>query len=151
MSFHEQLEQWCKNVLIDDNYYNTNIGDKFFVRESHIYYSKPKKIITTKNDKWRELASERMTGDNNIAKRADVRAKISEKKKGEKHHFFGKTLTEDHKTALKTGFDKKLKETKERGGSFGRPIGTKISEEGRKNMSLAAAKREAAKRKLRET
>lgn len=37
MSFYEQKEQWCRNVLLEDDYYNTNIGGKFFIGEKHIF------------------------------------------------------------------------------------------------------------------
>ena len=39
--------------------------------------------------------------ENNIAKREDVRAKISEKKKGKNNHQFGKSISKDHKNALR--------------------------------------------------
>jgi serine/threonine protein kinase len=99
MTFLEEKEQWDRNVLLTDDYYNTNIGGKFFVRERHIYQARYKEI-TTKNDKWREIKSERMRGDNNIAKRLDIRNKISEKNSGERHRQFGKPLSEDHKRKL---------------------------------------------------
>lgn len=41
-----------------------------------------------------------MTGDNNVAKTASSRLKISEKKAGHKHHFFGKKLSQEHKEKL---------------------------------------------------
>lgn len=43
MSFLEQKEQWKHNVLFDDNYYNTNIGGKFFKSELYIYTATEKK------------------------------------------------------------------------------------------------------------
>jgi hypothetical protein len=99
MTYLEQKEQWDKNVLLDENYYNTNIGGKFFIREKNIYEAKDR-AITTKNDNWRKIKSESMKGENNIAKRDDVRKKLSEKKKGENHHQYGKTISEDHKKKL---------------------------------------------------
>lgn len=99
MTFMEQKEQWDRNVLLTDSYYNTNIGGKFFVREKKIYWAEAKEI-TTKNNKWRKIKSESMKGDNNIAKKPEVRAKISEKKRGEKHHQYGKPLSEDHNKKL---------------------------------------------------
>jgi hypothetical protein len=101
MSFYEQKEQWCRNVLLDENYYNTNIGGKFFVREKHIF-EKTTKEITTKNDNWRKIKSDNMKGDKNIAKRQDVREKLSEKKKGINHHQFNKPISEEHKLKLHT-------------------------------------------------
>lgn len=97
MTFHEEREQWQRNVLLCDDYYNTNIGGKFFVRERHIFEKQyPIKEITDKNDKWREIKREKMMGENNVAKKPEVRKKISEKKKGEKHHQYGKPITEHH-------------------------------------------------------
>lgn len=107
MTFLEQKEQWDRNVLLSDDYYNTNIGGKFFVRERKIYEAKEKEI-TRKNDKWRKIKSEKMKGENNIAKREDVRAKISEKKKGKNHHQFGKSISKDHKNALRNSVCKKV-------------------------------------------
>ena len=99
MTFWEEKEQWDRNVLLDDGYYNTNIGGRYFVRERKIYLSSEKEI-TTKNEKWRQIKSEQMRGDNNIAKKPEIRAKISEKKRGEKHHQYGKPLSEEHNKKL---------------------------------------------------
>lgn len=99
MTYLEQKEQWNRNVLLEDNYYNTNIGGKFFVREKKIYGAK-EKVITKKNEKWREVRSENMKGDKNVAKRPEVRKKISEKKAGDKHHNYGKQISETHKKAI---------------------------------------------------
>ena len=41
MTFLEQKEQWDRNVIMNDGYYNTNIGGKFFVGERRIYLAKP--------------------------------------------------------------------------------------------------------------
>lgn len=99
MTFLEEKEQWEREVLLKDNYYNTNIGGKFFVREKKIYWAVQKEI-TTKNDRWRELKRQRMTGDNNIAKKPEIRAKISEKKKGKNHHQYGKPISNEHNKKL---------------------------------------------------
>lgn len=80
MTYLEQMEQWNRNVLLDETYYNTNIGGKFFVKERKILEAKEKEI-TSKNDKWRKIKSESMKGDKNVAKRDDVRKKISDKKR----------------------------------------------------------------------
>ena len=99
MTFLEEKEQWNRNVLLTDDYYNTNIGGKYFVRERKIYESTEKEI-TTKNEKWREIKRETMLGDANIAKKPEIRAKISEKKRGEKHHQYGKPISEEHNKKL---------------------------------------------------
>ena len=107
MTFWEQKEQWERGVLMSDEYYNTNIGGKFFIHERKIYEATQRKI-TTKNNKWREIRSEQMKGDNNIAKREDVRKKLSEKKEGCNHHQWGIALTEEHVLALRKGHKEKV-------------------------------------------
>jgi hypothetical protein len=102
MSFHEQREQWERGVLHTDEYYNTNIGGKFFVTESEKIYG-VEYTVTTKNDAWREEASARMTGDGNIAKRPDVRAKLSEASSGENNAMFGKTGADHPRYGTKHG------------------------------------------------
>lgn len=99
MSFWEEKLQWDNNVLLEDGWYNTCIAGKYFVRENYIYKI-PSKEVTKSNNKWREKASERMKGENNIAKKPEVRKKISEKKKGEKHHQYGKPISDDHRRKL---------------------------------------------------
>jgi hypothetical protein len=99
MSFWEEKEQWDRNVLLTDDYYNTNIAGRFFVRERHIFEVAYKEV-TSKNDKWRENKAEAMRGDGNIAKLPEVRKKISEGVSGEKHRQWGKPLPEDHKKKL---------------------------------------------------
>jgi len=101
MSYHEESEQWKRSVLLEEEYYNTNIGGKYFVREKHIY-SATHREITTKNDNWRQIKSARMMGDDNIAKRPEVRQKISDKKKGENHHQYGKAISKEHLNKLHT-------------------------------------------------
>lgn len=108
MTFWEQKEQWDRNVLLNDEYYNTNIGGKFFVRERKIYFSEYREI-TNKNDNWRAIRSEQMKGDKNIAKRPDVRKKISDKKAGEKHHQYGKPLSKEHLKKLHDSARKAVK------------------------------------------
>lgn len=99
MTYLEQKEQWDRNVLLEDTYYNTNIGGKFFVREKKIYEAK-EKVVTKKNDKWRSKRSESMKGENNVAKRPEVRKKISEKKAGVKHHNYGKQMSDTQRKAI---------------------------------------------------
>jgi len=99
MTFLEEKEQWDRNVLMCDNYYNTNIGGRYFVKERKIYTSTEKQI-TTKNEKWRQIKRESMMGDKNMAKRPEIRAKLSQKKSGENHHQYGKPLSEEHNKKL---------------------------------------------------
>ena len=99
MTFLEEKEQWDHNVLMSDDWYNTSIGGRYFVADRRILFRDyPKKL--THSDKWKELASERMKGENNVAKRPEVRAKISEKKKGENHHQFGKPISDEHREKM---------------------------------------------------
>jgi len=110
MTYLEQKEQWSREVLTSDDYYNTNIGGKFFVYESHIFEGKPK--VVQKNKKWREIKSESMKGDKNVAKRKDVRKKISLKKRGKNHHQYGKPISEEHKQKLTTSRNIKISDGK---------------------------------------
>ena len=107
MTFWEQKEQWDRNVLMSEEYYNTNIGGKFFVFERKIYEATERKV-TTKSNKWREIRSEQMKGDNNVAKRDDIRKKISDKKKGPNHHQWGIPLSTSHVQALRKGHKEKV-------------------------------------------
>lgn len=99
MTFHEERLQWENKVLETDEYYNTNIGGKFFVTETQKIYGVEYKV-TTKNDKWRQIRSEQMKGENNIAKRPDVRKKISEKLKGENNPHYGKKNSKEQTAAI---------------------------------------------------
>lgn len=99
LSFNEEREQWERKVLETDEYYNTNIGGRFFVSETEKIYERPYKIVQ-KNDKWREIKSEQMKGDNNPAKRPEVREKLSVMFTGENNPRYGKTNTEIHTTAI---------------------------------------------------
>ncbi len=90
LSFNEQKEQWDRGVLLSDQYYNTNIGGKFFITETEKIYERHF-VITTKNDKWRKIKSQQMTGDANIAKRPDIRLKISKKNRGANNAMYGKS------------------------------------------------------------
>lgn len=102
MTFLEQKEQWDHNVLLTDDYYNTNIGGKFFVRERRIYFYTKKEVVG-RNEKFRQMRAEKIRGDKNPAKRPEVRAKISEKKRGEHHHQYGKPITPEHSQKLHAG------------------------------------------------
>lgn len=99
MTYYEMKEQFVRDVLMTDEYYNTNIGGKFFVSKSNKVYESYN--VTTKNDRWKEIKSECMTGEGNTAKRLDVRKKISESKTGDNHHRFGKNNTSNHQKAIR--------------------------------------------------
>jgi hypothetical protein len=59
MTFLEEKLQWENNVLLNDGWYNTCIGGKYFVREKHIY-SAIHREITKKNNKWKEIRSKKL-------------------------------------------------------------------------------------------
>ena len=95
MSYYETYEQFLRNVLMSDEYYNTNIEGRFFVNEKSGIYE-----VVMRNNKFRENKSIAMTGDNNPAKRPEVRQKLSEMFSGEGNPMYGTKLTEKHKEKL---------------------------------------------------
>lgn len=97
MSYFETYEQFKRNVLMTDEYYNTNIEGRFFVSERTGIYE-----VVLRNDKYREDKRKLMTGDNNPAKRPEVRQKLSEMFSGEGNPMYGSKLTKEHKQKLTT-------------------------------------------------
>lgn len=95
MSYYETYEQFKRDVLLTDEYYNTNIEGKFFVNERSGIYE-----VVLRNDKFRDDKRKLMTGDNNPAKRPEVRKKLSDLFSGEGNPMYGSKLTEEHKNKL---------------------------------------------------
>ena len=95
MSYYETMEQFKRDVLMTDEYYNTNIEGRFFVSERAGIYE-----VVLRNDKFREDKRKFMTGDNNPAKRPEVKQKLSEMFSGEGNPRYGSSLTEEHKEKL---------------------------------------------------
>ena len=95
MSYYETYEQFRRDVLLTDEYYNTNIEGRFFVSEREGIYE-----VVLRNDKYREDKRKLMTGDNNPAKRPEVRQKLSEMFSGEGNPMYGAKLSEKHKNKL---------------------------------------------------
>lgn len=95
MSYYETYEQFIRNVLMTDEYYNTNIEGRFFVSERSGIYE-----VVLKNNKFKEITRQRMIGDDNPAKRPEVRKKLSEMFSGEGNPMYGSKLTDEHKEKL---------------------------------------------------
>lgn len=95
MSYYETMEQFKRDVLMTDDYYNTNIEGRFFVSERAGIYE-----VVLRNDKYRDDKRKLMTGNNNPAKRPDVRQKLSEMHSGEGNPMYGTKLSEEHKNKL---------------------------------------------------
>ena len=104
MSYYETMEQFKRDVLMTDDYYNTNIEGRFFVSERTGIYE-----VVMKNDKFRDMRSEKMKDKSyNPVYRPEVRQKLSDMYKGEGNPMYGKKLTEDHKKTLTTSRNKKV-------------------------------------------
>ncbi len=107
MSYYETYEQFKRDVLLTDEYYNTNIEGKFFVNERRGIFE-----IALRNDKYREDKRKLMTGENNPAKRPEVRKKLSDLHSGEGNPMYGLKLSKEHKKALTTSKNKKVSDGK---------------------------------------
>jgi len=107
MSYYETYEQFKRDVLMTDEYYNTNIEGRFFVSERTGIYE-----VVLRNDKFRDDKRKLMTGDNNPAKRPEVRQKLSKMFSGDGNPMYGKKLTEKHKKTLITSRNIKISDGK---------------------------------------
>ena len=107
MSYYETYEQFNRNVLMTDDYYNTNIEGRFFVSERAGIYE-----VVLRNDKWREDKRKQMIGDKNVSKRPDVRKKLSTMHKGEGNPRYGQKNTKKHTEAIRQGTMKKVTDGK---------------------------------------
>ncbi len=98
MSYYETMEQFKRDVLMTDDYYNTNIEGRFFVSERAGIYE-----VVMRNDKFCDMRSEKMKDKSyNPVYKPEVREKFSKMYKGEGNPMYGKKLTEEHKKALTT-------------------------------------------------
>lgn len=104
MSYYETMEQFKRDVLMTDDYYNTNIEGRFFVSERAGIYE-----VVMKNDKFCDMRSEKMKDKSyNPVYRPEVRQKLSDMYKGEGNPMYGKKLTDEHKKTLTTSRNKKV-------------------------------------------
>lgn len=104
MSYYETMEQFKRDVLMTDDYYNTNIEGRFFVSERAGIYE-----VVMKNDKFCDMRSEKMKDKSyNPVYRPEVRQKLSNMYKGEGNPMYGKKLTEEHKKTLTTSRNVKV-------------------------------------------
>lgn len=104
MSYYETMEQFKRDVLMTDDYYNTNIEGRFFVSERAGIYE-----VVMKNDKFCDMRSEKMKDKSyNPVYRPEVRQKLSEMFSGEGNPMYGKKLTDEHKKTLTTSRNKKV-------------------------------------------
>ena len=98
MSYYETMEQFKRDVLMTDDYYNTNIEGRFFVSERAGIYE-----VVMRNDKFCDMRSDKMKDKSyNPMYKPEVREKFSKMYKGEGNPMYGKKLTEEHKKALTT-------------------------------------------------
>jgi len=72
MSYYETMEQFKRDVLMTDDYYNTNIEGRFFVTERAGIYE-----VVIQNQKLRDMRSQSMK-ENNPSWRPEVKQKLSE-------------------------------------------------------------------------
>lgn len=105
-SLLEEKEQWDRDVLLTDDYYNTNIAGRYFARDRVTAEGAIQREVTKLNETWRQIKRERMTGEQNTAKRPEVRAKIKAAIAKFNPHI-GSTISEDHKAALRKGASEK--------------------------------------------
>lgn len=104
MSYYETMEQFKRDVLMTDDYYNTNIEGKFFVSERSGIYE-----VVLRNEKFCDMRSEKMKDKSyNPIYKPEVRQKLSEMYKGEGNPMYGKKLSEDHKKTLTTSRNVKV-------------------------------------------
>lgn len=103
MSYYETMEQFKRDVLMTDEYYNTNIEGRFFVGERSGIYE-----VVLKNDKFKDIKRKQMTGENNPSKRPEVREKLRVMHTGEGNPMYGKKLTKNHKEKLFSSRKRKI-------------------------------------------
>jgi len=90
MSFYETSEQFKRDVLKTNEYYNTNIEGKFFVSEYNGIYE-----IVQRNKTFCNLRSEYMK-ENNPMHRSEVREHFSKLYSGEGNPRYGAKNTPEH-------------------------------------------------------
>ena len=102
LTFFEVYEQMINNVLEDPMYYNTNILGKFFLHDPTKSVPFVDNLTCTHRNfvKYYTGPKPSIKGDNNPAKRPEVREKISKRMSGDKHPHFGKKNSPEHQAAI---------------------------------------------------
>ena len=95
MSYYETYEQFNRDVLMTDDYYNTNIEGRFFVSERAGIYE-----VVLRNEKFCDSRSESMKKDNPMW-RPEVREKFSEMFSGEGNPRYGQKNTPEHQEKIR--------------------------------------------------
>ena len=90
MSYYETYEQFKRDVLMTDEYYNTNIEGRFFVTERAGIYE-----VVIQNQELRDMRSEKLKKDN-PSWRPEVKQKLSEMFSGEGNPRYGQKNTPEH-------------------------------------------------------
>ena len=95
MSYYETYEQFKRDVLMTDDYYNTNIEGRFFVSERAGIYE-----VVLRNEKFCDRRSESMKKDN-PSWRPEVKQKLSEMFSGEGNPRYGMKNSPEQTEAIR--------------------------------------------------
>lgn len=95
MSYYETYEQFNRDVLMTDEYYNTNIEGRFFVTERAGIYE-----VVLRNKKFCDKRSESMR-ENNPMSRPEVREYFSKLNSGEGNPRYGQKNTPEHQEKIR--------------------------------------------------
>lgn len=104
LTFFETYVQMIMGVLEDPKSYNTNILGKFFLKDPSKSLPFVENLVQIYKNFVNYTNGEKpdIRGENNPAKRPEVRKKISEKISGKNHPQYGKKISDEHKSKLHT-------------------------------------------------